>query len=273
MSEPISNSELKQIAFDILSDVASFCDNRHIQYYLVCGTALGAVRHKGFIPWDDDVDIGMPRPDYDRFLSEYPSEKYRLTHAGTDPDYPYAFAKVCDPDTVLIENIDHPCDLGVYIDIFPIDGLPDAEAEQKRHLKRIDWDLRILSWKRISRTKKMDLLHKLIQIAAKAFLSSVPYSALVAKVDRDVRLYPYESCKYVGHLTTCATWGSDVKPKSVFEQPVKHPFESGEFWLPGKYDEYLRLEYGDYMRLPPEEEQVAKHDFAAYWKAGRGARL
>ncbi len=270
MSNPIRNSELKQIAFAILSDVASFCDRRHIQYYLVCGTALGAVRHGGFIPWDDDVDIGMPRPDYERFLAEYPSERYRLAHAGVDPDYPYAFAKVCDPETILIENIAHPCKLGVYIDIFPIDGLPDTETEQKKHLKRIDWDLRILAWKRISRSKKVGFLHKLVQIAAKALLSFVPVSVLVARVDRDVRRYPYESCKNVGHLTTCAIWGSDVKPRRVFEPPVKHRFESGEFWLPGNYDEYLRLEYGDYMKLPPEEKRVAKHDFAAYWKSGCG---
>ena len=136
--------------------------------------------------------------------------------------YPYAFAKVCDPETVLIENIAHPCELGVYIDIFPIDGLPDAEAEQKKHLKRLDWDLRILAWKRISRNKKVGFLHKLIQLAAKALLAFVPVSVLVAKVDRDVRRYPYESCEYVGHLSTVAIWGSDVKPRHVFEPPVKH---------------------------------------------------
>lgn len=267
MSEPISNSELKQIEFSILSDVAAFCDSHSIQYFLVCGTALGAVRHNGFIPWDDDVDIGMPRPDYERFLSEYPSETYRLIHAGVNSNYPYAFAKVCDPKTVLIEKIAHPCDLGIYIDIFPIDGLPKKEAEQKKHLSRINWDLRILSWKRISRTQKVGFLHKLIQIVAKMSLAFVPVSALVAKVDKDVRLYPYERCEYVGHLTTVATWGSDIKPKSVFEHPVKHQFETEEFWLPGNYDEYLCLEYGDYMTIPPKEKQVSKHDFIAYWSA------
>ena len=273
MPGSISSSELKSIELSILSEVASFCDNRHIQYILVCGTALGAVRHNGFIPWDDDIDIGMPRPDYERFLCEYSSENFFLKTAKADKYYPYAFAKVCDPKTILIENIDHPCDLGVYIDIFPLDGLPDSEAEQKDHLNRINWDLRVLSSKRISKSKKVGFLHKLIQIAAKMLLVFVPVSVLVGKLEKDVLRYSYETSNFVGHLTTVATWGTDVKPKCIFEHPVKHTFESEEFWIPGNYDEYLSLEYGDYMRIPPIEKQVAKHDFVVYRKAENDTHL
>ena len=146
----VSDSELKTIELEILREVAAFCDAHGVRYYLACGTALGAVRHDGFIPWDDDIDLALPRPDYERFLSLFRSEKHTVLDSRFDDRYPYAFAKVSDNATCLVENIEQPFPMGVYIDLFPIDGLPANEAERKRHLKRIAWDLRILSWKRIS---------------------------------------------------------------------------------------------------------------------------
>lgn len=262
----VSNEQIKEIALHILIDVADFCDRHDIRYFLVCGTALGAVRHNGFIPWDDDIDIGMPRPDYERFLKEYRSDGYQLCSNRTDPKYPYAFAKVCDPKTILIEEIADPCSLGVYIDVFPIDGLPADEKERKKHLKLIEWDLRILAWKRIARTRKVGSIHKVIQVAAKSLLKPVPVSKLVDKLEQDAARYPFEDSEWVGHLTTVAIWGDDVKPRRIFDSAVKHKFEDCEFRIPELYDEYLTLEYGDYMKLPPKEKQVAKHDFVAYWR-------
>lgn len=262
----LTNSEIKEIGYKILLDVADFCDENGIQYYLVCGTALGAARHGGFIPWDDDVDIGMPRPDYERFVEMYRSEAYTVCDTRFDKQYPYAFAKVCDRNTCLVENIENPCELGVYIDIFPIDGLPDDERMRKRHLKLIEWDLRVLAWKRISKDKDVGKLHKVVQVIAKTALYFVPVSVLVRKLEYDAKKYPYENSCYVGHFVTKAIWGSDVKPKEFFDDPIRHKFEDKEFWVPGKFDEYLTLEYGDYMKLPPKEKQVAKHDFVAYYK-------
>ena len=116
MREQVSNEEIKAIALQVLADVAEYCDRNGIRYFLVCGTALGAVRHDGFIPWDDDIDIGMPRPDYERFISEYKSEKYYLCSHKLNAGYPYAFDKVCDSDTDLIENIS----ILSYLDMHPI---------------------------------------------------------------------------------------------------------------------------------------------------------
>ena len=126
----VSDSELKTIELEILREVAAFCDMHDVRYYLVCGTALGAVRHDGFIPWDDDIDLGLPRPDYERFLSLFRSEKYTVLDSRFDDRYPYAFAKVSDNATCLVENIAQPFPMGVYIDLFPIDGLPANEAER-----------------------------------------------------------------------------------------------------------------------------------------------
>ena len=262
----VSNKEIKDIALQILVEVADFCDQHGIQYFLVCGTALGAVRHDGFIPWDDDIDIGIPRPDYERFIKEYRSNCYQLCTHHTDPKYPYAFAKVCDPKTILIENIADPCKLGVYIDVFPIDGLPSDEKKRKKHLKLLEWDMRILGWKRISRNRKVGFIHKAIQNVAKPILSPVSVTVLVEKQDKDARRYSFENSEWAGHFTTAAVWGNNVKPRRIFDNAVKHKFEAYEFWIPEMYDEYLTLQYGDYMKLPPKEKQIAKHDFVAYWK-------
>lgn len=265
MRKIIEDEELKATILNILSDVADFCTRKQIRYYLVCGTALGAVRHNGFIPWDDDIDIGIPRPDYERFLAEYQSAKYYLCSSKKDPNYPYPFAKVCDPRTELIEKIAHPYKLGVYIDVFPIDGLPSNPQKLKKHLKKIAWDQRLLTWKRLDNNRKEKTKYKILHGFAKLFLAFIPISFLVRKVDKHLSVYPYDSSENVGHLVTKAYWGQDVKPRHIFEKPVPHKFEDRVFLLPGDYDMYLRLEYGDYMTLPPKEKQVSNHDFSAYW--------
>lgn len=262
----VTPEQVKEIGYRILSDVAAFCEDNGIQYALACGTALGAIRHNGFIPWDDDVDICMPRPDYERFLDMYTSKQFALYDTRYQKDYPYAFAKVCARNTVLIDDIEEPCRFGVYIDIFPIDGLPESDVLRKKHMNMLGWDFRLLAWKRTHRGKKLDIPHKLIMLAAKSVLHIIPIRFLIWKLEYDVKKYSYTRSGYVGHLVSPSPWGTDVKPKAVFENPVRHVFEDREFFVPGDVDKYLTLEYGDYMQLPPEEKRVAKHDFVAYYK-------
>ena len=262
----VSPEQIKEIGYRILCDVAAFCEKNGIQYSLACGTTLGAIRHNGFIPWDDDVDICMPRADYERFLDMYVSEKYEIYDTRYQKNYPFTFAKVCDRGTVLVEHMEKPCLFGVYIDIFPIDGLPSDELQRKKHMKKLGWDFRLLAWKRMPKDKKMDFLHKLILITAKAVLHAVPIRFLVWNLEHDVKKYSYARSEYAGHLVSPSPWGNDIKPKSVFENPVRHKFEDSEFFVPGDVDQYLTLEYGDYMQLPPVEKQVSMHDFVAYYK-------
>lgn len=264
--EVVTPEQVKAISYSILTDVAAFCEKNGIQYSLACGTALGAIRHNGFIPWDDDVDICMPRPEYERFLHMYTSEQYVIYDMRYQKNYPYAFAKVCDRNTELLDDIQDPCPFGIYIDVFPIDGLPDSAKLRKKHMRKIAWDLRVLSWKRMHRNKKLTIVHKFILLAAKSVLHVIPIRLLLQKLEHDVKRYSYTSSSFVGHLVSPSPWGTDVKPKAIFENPVRHVFEDREFFVPGDVDKYLTLEYGDYMQLPPKEKQVAKHDFEAYYK-------
>ncbi len=257
--------EIKEISYHILKEVARFCEDNKITYFLACGTALGAIRHNGFIPWDDDIDIAMPREDYERFLRVYSSSKYKLCCIQNDSQYIYPFAKIIDPSTILIEKVEHPYRLGVYIDVFPIDGLPQDRKMLQKHLKRIEWDMRLISWKRISTEKKLNFSHKFIQSIAKVILFPIPISKLILRMDQDLKKYQYKSAKLVGHFVTRAVWGQDVKPKSIFNRPVKHRFVDADYNVPEDYDKYLKMEYGDYMKLPPEEKRVTHHDYIAYW--------
>ena len=133
-------------------------------------------------------------------------------------------------------------------------------------MKKLDWDFRLLAWKRMPRYNNLDIPHKLILLAAKSVLHIVPIRFLLRTLEYDVKKYSYTRSNYVGHLVSPAPWGVDVKPKAVFENPVRHRFEDREFFVPGDVDKYLTLEYGNYMQLPPKEKQVAKHDFVAYYR-------
>ena len=133
--QEIDFADIKQLALNILKDVAEFCDHHDIKYALAYGTMLGAVRHEGFIPWDDDIDIMMPREDYNRFIQLYndSNSRYKVFSIETDNTYTYTMAKVFDQDTLMIDNTlwRNFDKAGVFVDIFPVDGLPESKSEQQ----------------------------------------------------------------------------------------------------------------------------------------------
>ena len=126
------NVESIKIELNILSDVHDFCIANGIHYILFAGSLLGAIRHKGIIPWDDDLDIAMPRPDYDRFVATYQNNRYIVKTIDNSEDFVFTFSKVIDNSTVLIENKTEQSKIGINIDIFPLDGLPGDEDEAEK---------------------------------------------------------------------------------------------------------------------------------------------
>ena len=253
--------EVKRIQLQILADIHKYCENNDIEYFLPYGTLIGAIRHNGYIPWDDDIDICMTRPNYDRFINEY---------NGTNPDYLcvsfeydqrflYTFAKVMDKNTVLIENTRIKYNLGVNIDVFPIDGInDDVELLKKQiHLKRQS-DIKSLKL-----SKKRHFLKNLVLIAGRVFLFAKSHKKIIQQMVRNATLHKYE----LAYNICCVSYGSDIDkpfPKKSLEERCLCVFEDGYYYIPAEYDSYLRSLYEDYMALPPEEKRVTHHSYTAY---------
>lgn len=261
----IDLKELHKIHLDMLADIDKFCRHNDIRYSLGGGTLLGAVRHKGFIPWDDDVDIMMPRKDYDRFVSTYNDKisPYKCIDYVMDKDVRYAkaWAKIHDTRTICIETKEL-ADLrhGVFIDVFPIDGLPENDRECRKFLKRC------ASYKH---RLKMSMIRKRkynTDINLPKFILShiIPTKTWKGLMEKTSRKYPYETSKYAG-ATTGSYRMRERYRRELFESYMDIPFETCILRSITDYDTYLKQHYDNYMELPPEEMRVT-HNIKAFWR-------
>ena len=279
----IGIKELKKIEFDILKNVADFCDQHGLRYYLCGGTLIGSIRHKGFIPWDDDIDIIMPRPDYMKFMKLYNRENsfYRVHSLVTDPKWYSTFAEVEDTRTVKIyKNFNQEENHGVNIEIFPTDGSPDDEAERKRFWLINNVLTRIATLAQLNfsisnhfadQDKKFSTVRTLMRTFVKFI--TIPIARCICSVvnlnemvTKRAMKYDVDQSQYIGVSTfPHYGYGECVEGRS-FLKITKRLFEGTLFSTPDNYDEYLSNLYGDYMKMPPKEKQVTHHDFVAYWK-------
>ena len=268
----INIQELKELSLEILDKVHDFCVRNGITYYLSYGTLIGAIRHKGYIPWDDDIDIIMPRPDYDRFISTFNGHYCHLVVFAPElnPQFYMPYANVCDNRTLLDEGIDshHGIEMGIKIDIFPIDGVPDddqAFLELTNRINKIRWML----WKKkqsVTETLKYNgFIGAFKQLVSSLILLPFSYSGLQKKIRMLATSCNYDNSKNVDAIVFNLNGDTRV-PKRVLEEGILVDFEGRKFYAMKEYDFFLRSIYGDYMQLPPEEKRIAKHDFTAYWK-------
>lgn len=254
-------------AFDV------FCCEHDLRYFAIGGTAIGALRHKGIIPWDDDIDFVMPRPDYERFLKLAPSKlsrHYEVLSHQSHPEYHLQFAKMCDANTSLLVDSRSHCMMGAFIDIFPMDGLPDGSDEEKRKYFNDYLNKRFLAYSKRLHFHFTDYFHSLYRldfIEIKRQLASDIHHLLNDKTDpyeecdRITMTYSYENSEYVAYFGT--NHGPKViSPRKWFETYFYVPFENIQLRLPIGIDSYLKQVYGtDYMQLPPESKREARHSF------------
>lgn len=247
-------NQLKNIQLNILREFIRICEENELQYYLVGGSAIGAIRHKGFIPWDDDIDVGMPRKDYNRFLEiaqESLPDYYFLQTYETDPEYLANFAKIRDSRTTFIESsmrnrkINH----GVYIDVFPLDYYPETNVKWFRMVELLQ-NARLS--KEFSSTASFKM--RIMQSVAGVLFPSIEET--LRKRDKHI-----QSIKNSSLLTNfCGAWGDrEIVPADFMGNGTTAVFENITVLVPEKYDAYLRKIYGDYMSLPPVEKRVGHH--------------
>lgn len=260
----ISLEEYKQITVDLLFAIDEICKENNLRYYIFYGTLLGAVRHKGFIPWDDDIDIVMPRNDYKK-LSRIINEgifNFNFISIETNKDTIYPHAKICDTRTVLYEkNFKTVKGYGAFVDVFPLDYAPNCEKQrlkEKNHLRH----LVVLAThsSRTGFTLTSSILTNAKRIGA----------FLIGKLINTRRIIEYIN-NYMEKRNDVVTdyyrvFGGGIFKTSWFTDYNEVIFEGHKLSAPSDIDSVLKTSFGDYMKLPPKEEQVNKHSLDCYYK-------
>lgn len=268
-------NELQQFSLAILKDVAGFCERNGIRYSLGYGTLLGAVRHKGFIPWDDDVDIMMPREDYERFRESYRSDDYAFIDSRSTPDCYIAFGRVCDTRrTLAVSSIPWvKSDVGVWIDIFPIDRVPDEMETFRRIydslflLMKFNVCVRkahVISSSRFSICKRLKFW--VLKKTNPRLIKRDP-SDIVKEMETLIRLVSPRDSHHWSQLCCPDAGTCEFFTDDEINEYVKLRFEDSEFFVWKGYDSILRDSYGDYMQLPPKARQKPLQNYITFkWK-------
>ncbi|WP_455719569.1 LicD family protein [Agathobacter sp.] len=263
----IQSDELKKIEMEMLREIDTICREANIVYYAIGGTLLGAVRHEGFIPWDDDIDIAMFEPDYNKFRTVINSRKSNLRFDCIEDskDYPYAYGKLCRTDTIIKEkSLKGYNNAGVFIDVFRIDGRGkekqalalysklnriqtcwvssfSLQCESNQNIiKSVYWRIRYL-WRNRKNARQW-----------------AEFMDLVSKKEA-VTWNDNEFCSWIHEKPF---------PYEIFKEVIYMKFEDIFLPCPVGYKEFLKIKYGNYMELPPVSEQVSNHSFIAYFRGG-----
>ena len=256
---------LHDVDLNIAKEVVKICNENHFKYYMLGGTMLGAIRHKGFIPWDDDIDLGLPRDDYEKFLDIAPKllpKSFKMVNFKIDPNYHYYITRILDTETKVIEeridNINEKY-TNASIDIFPLDGTPTNIIFRKIYFFKVLFHRALMSLcykdsidKKRKRSKKEKMLLKImLKLPIEKITTAYKQKC---KIDKLLRKQNFSKSKYVGNIMG-AYRTKEIVPKSWYGDGKLYQFQDIELNGLEKYDEYLKYTYGDYMKLPPVEKR------------------
>lgn len=262
----IELEELKQLQLDILSDVHEFCIQSNIKYSLAFGTLLGAVRHEGYIPWDDDIDIMMPRKDYEIFLKMYGNERFQIANHNTMSSCHLPYSKVYDVRTLVSEYSEYPMDYGVNIDVFPLDNVPDSEVELKSFLKKKEfWNI-IYDLKKIKISKRRSFIKNVVLAFAHILFFPISIHFVSQKMRNLSIKYFNVPTKRIGIVAPSDNNIREIWDRETFAEYAILPFENVEVMVMKNYHDFLTAAYGNYMQLPPKDKRISHHVFTALWK-------
>lgn len=257
-------NELQNRLFKMICWFHNYCEENNIKYYAIGGTMLGAARHKGFIPWDDDIDLGVPRKDYNKLIRMFrePIDSYYLEspYSGNQ-DFLYSFAKLYDINSILVEHTRFNCRRGIYIDIFPLDGVGNDKEEAIANVRRFDKKNMLLMMRTCAIRKERKWYKNWSIYFARvipAFL--INEKRLAIGLDQLANKMNNDQAIYWANLNGTYRFKEIVKSE-LFGKPTLYKFEGTMINGPQKYDEYLTEIYGNWRQLPPEDKRKTAHDF------------
>ncbi len=266
MQQELTLSQIQQGSLEIFKKIKSICSELNIKYYLAFGTLLGAIRHKGFIPWDDDLDIWMKRADYEKFIKYCINNKnliapLELKHFSCCKDYIYPIARLSDSRYAINYNNAKDYQLGLFVDIYPLDGI---DASDKKFTKKLLKYRKIIYYCGLKTCPEKGFSPKSL-LKRLYFLRTrfINLPKLLKKVDLFAQKYKFENSEFIA----CTEWEFEfIYPKKYISDVIEIPFENTTALVPKDYHELLTATYGDYMQLPPEEDRVGHHNYSAYKK-------
>ena len=257
-------NEIKEVQLSILKEVHKFCSENGIDYSLAHGTLLGAVRHKGFIPWDDDIDICLLEKDYETFMKSFTHPYIKALCIEKDPTWPYPYGKVCDVRTIVYEDADisYP-NLGINIDVFPIYNYPDSEF--KASILR--FKIFILSWVHNIKITRIARQRSILKNSILSILKLMCRPFGFSYVNRKIR----EVCLKASPQKSSRVFETRSAETSVYKAESfgrfdELEFEGNRYKVMIGWHDYLYTRHKDYMVLPPESSQHPHHNIKAFWR-------
>ena len=266
MSQKNDNEKVQRLTVELLKVFMQICEKYHLRYYFTGGALIGVLRHHGFIPWDDDIDVGMPRKDYEKFLrimKKHPIKGYGICNRFTDPNWHFAMTQFVDLESeIVIHLAEKPRKANIWLDVFPLDGLPANKVHRWFRVKNILLHRYLVQIAYIDTQVDANRKRPALEKAVLSICKAIPFGKLIdtnkvmTHMEKVLERSDFDQSEYAGNMLGRYR-EREVVPQKYFGKPVSGDFEGIDVNIPEMSHELQTALYGDYMKLPPKESRVA----------------